>query len=127
MKGITIAGIALVAWGATACGDDRTEPVTRIAVTDVRDRQARQVPPRPEVLDLMRPPEGPGRIIYEPPTDLTFQPRDTAVTAPFGITAAPDSAGRNPTRPAPGRGEGQTPRDVRQTDTTQRARPPQGT
>jgi hypothetical protein len=125
MRYLTVFGVVLVAWAAAACGDDRTEPVTRISATDVRDRQSRRVPPQSEVMRLMVPPEGPGRIIYEPPVDLTFRPRDTAVTAPFGITAAPDSAGRNPTRPAPGRGEGQTPRDVRQPDTTQRARPPE--
>lgn len=86
-----------------ACGADRTEPVTRIGVEDLRERQARRSGAGPGVLQALQVPQGPGRIIYEPPMDLTLRRGDTAVTAPFGITAAPDSAGQSPTAPAPGR------------------------
>jgi hypothetical protein len=101
MKGLAI-GVLSAACVLGACGGNEAKPVARIDVNDMRARQARAIAPSEDLLAPMRDPHGPGRIIYEPPTDLTLQRRDTAVTAPFGITAAPDSAGRSPTAPAPG-------------------------
>lgn len=100
MRYLTCVVVAAVG-SLAACGDGKTEPVARIDVNDLRERQARATVPGPQLLEPMRDPEGPGRIIYDPPTDLTLQRSDSLVTAPFGITAAPDSAGRSPTAPAP--------------------------
>ena len=121
MRYLTFSGIVLVSFAAAACGDNRTEPVTRIDVVDARGGQSRSTLPRPEMMALMGDPEGPGRIIYEPPVNLAKSPGDSLVSAPFGITTAPDSAGRNPARPAPGRREG-TAQDSSRGDTSRRAR-----
>ena len=94
MKRPTITGFVVVACLVTGCGDDETKPVTRIDVNDLRESQARTMAPGPQLLEPMRDPTGPGRIIYEPPVNLALHGGDSLVTAPFGITAAPDSAGR---------------------------------
>lgn len=77
---------------AAACGDDVAKPITRIDVHNLRDSLARAQGPQHEVLQAMREPDVSRRIIYDPPVDLTLRRSDSLVTAPFGVTAAPDSA-----------------------------------
>ncbi|HUF29931.1 MAG TPA: hypothetical protein VMM77_04635 [Gemmatimonadaceae bacterium] len=75
-----------------ACGDDVAKPITKIEVHDLRDSLSRIQGPRQELMRAMSEPDVSQRIIYEPPVDLTLRRGDSLVTAPFGITAAPDSA-----------------------------------
>lgn len=121
MTHLTVAGMVVAACLVMGCGSDETKPVTRIDVNDLRESQARTTAPGPQLLEPMRDPQGPGRIIYEPPVNLALHAGDSLVTAPFGITAAPDSAGRSPTAPAP---DQQTParrQDTARQDTAQQA------
>jgi hypothetical protein len=83
---------------AAACGDDVAKPITKIEVRNLRDSLARIQGPQDAVLRAMREPDVSRRIIYDPPVDLTLRRGDSLVTAPFGITAAPDSATAPATR-----------------------------
>jgi hypothetical protein len=90
--------ICCLVWLAAACGDDVAKPITRIDVHNLRDSLARAQGPQDEVLHAMREPDVSRRIIYDPPVDLTLKRSDSLVTAPLGITAAPDSATAPATR-----------------------------
>ena len=83
---------------AAACGDDVAKPIARIDVHNLRDSLARAQGPQDEVLRAMREPDVSRRIIYDPPVDLTLKRNDSLVTAPVGVTAAPDSATAPATR-----------------------------
>lgn len=90
--------ICCVVWLAAACGDDVATPITRIDVHNLRDSLARAQGPQGEVLHAMMEPDVSRRIIYDPPVDLTLRRNDSLVTAPSGVTAAPDSATAPATR-----------------------------
>lgn len=87
------AALLTVFVGLASCGDDQLEPVARIDVRDLRQEQAQARAPGP-VLEPMLVSSREAGVIYDAPPDLTLQPRDSLVTAPFGVTAAPDSAAR---------------------------------
>jgi hypothetical protein len=84
--------ICCLVWMAAACGDDVAKPIAKIEVRNLRDSLARIQGPQDAVLRAMREPDVSRRIIYDPPVDLTLKRGDSLVTAPLGITAAPDSA-----------------------------------
>lgn len=109
MRRLPVVAVAMATLGG--CAGNEARPVAKIDVNDRREQQARAIGPTSDLMDPMRDPSGPGRIIYEPAPNLSKQRDDSLVTAPFGITAAPDSAGRSPTAPAPAR------RDSAQRDT----------
>lgn len=77
------------------CGDDRAEPVAKIAVEDRTSETARQRTLEPRLLRPLAQPTEHDRLIYDPPVNLARQTADTTVTAPFGV-ATPDTmqAGR---------------------------------
>lgn len=84
--------VCCLVWFAAACGDDVAKPITTIDVHNLRDSLARAQGPQHEVLQAMMEPDVSRRIIYDPPVDLTLRRNDSLVTAPFGVTVAPDSA-----------------------------------
>jgi hypothetical protein len=102
MRCLAVCALAMAAMLA-ACGGDQARPVARMDVRDLRESQAREGAPGPQLLEPMRDPEGPGRILYEPPTDLSLRRNDSLVTPPSGITAPPDTARRSAAAPAPAR------------------------
>ena len=77
-----------------ACGDDGTaKPIAKVEMRDLRAEQARERAPA-QVLQAMRMPEQPDRVIYDSPPDLTLRTGDSLVTAPFGITPGAGAAPR---------------------------------
>jgi hypothetical protein len=110
-------GVAMlvVLVGLASCGDDRVEPVARIDARDLRQAQARARAPGP-VLEPMLVSSREAGVIYDAPPDLSLQPRDSLRTAPFGVTAAPDSAvrGARPDTSTRPRAAPQPPGSVRQ-------------
>jgi hypothetical protein len=95
----------LVVIGVVAgCGDDSGKPIVRMETRDLRAEQARDRAPT-IVMEPMRVAVGQEPIIYDPPPDLTLRRADSALTAPFGVTAGPGGAGGaqadTTTRPQP--------------------------
>ena len=98
MRQATGLRVCCLVWMAAACGDDVAKPITKIEVHDLRDSLARIQVPGQELMHAMREPDVSRIIIYDPPVDLTLRRGDSLLTAPFGITAAPDSATAPETR-----------------------------